>query len=106
MADEQSIVVIAADSAEVARVERATERERALQLEATSIVEAIPGLFASGKWGAAVVGEPDCARSSQIQAFSAGVQRNPRVACERKNRRRVCREEVRLQCGGGGFHGH
>jgi hypothetical protein len=56
MADEQSIVLIPADSAEVARVELATERERALQLGATSIGEAITGLFASGKWGAAVVG--------------------------------------------------
>ncbi len=55
MADEQSIVVIPADSAEVARVELATELERVLQLRAT-IVEATPGLFASGKWGAAVVG--------------------------------------------------
>jgi hypothetical protein len=50
------MVVIPTDSAEVARVELATERERALQLGATSIVEAITGLFASGKWGAAVVG--------------------------------------------------
>jgi hypothetical protein len=34
MADEQSIVVIPADSAEVARVELATELERVLQLGA------------------------------------------------------------------------
>jgi hypothetical protein len=56
VADEQSIVVISADSAEVARVELATELERVLQLGATAIAEAIPGLFASGKWGAARVG--------------------------------------------------
>jgi hypothetical protein len=55
MADEQSTVVIRADPAELARVELATDLERVLQLGAT-IVEAIPGLFASGKWGAAVVG--------------------------------------------------
>jgi hypothetical protein len=56
MADDQSIVLIPKDSAEVARLELATELERLFQQGVTPIVETITGLFASGKWGAAVAG--------------------------------------------------
>lgn len=56
MADDQSIVLIPKDSAEVARLELATELEGLLQQGVTPIVETITGLFAAGKWGAAVAG--------------------------------------------------
>jgi hypothetical protein len=56
MGDGQSIVVVPKDSADVARLELATELERVLQQGVTPIVETITGLFASGKWGAAAVG--------------------------------------------------
>lgn len=56
MSDGESIVVIPKDSAEIARVELATELERVLQQGVTPIVETITGLFASGKWGAAAAG--------------------------------------------------
>jgi hypothetical protein len=91
MADKQSIVVIPADSSEVARVELATELERVLQLGAT-IVGAIPGLFASGKWGAAVVGGRIVQGALKFKLFQQ-VSKEIQM-CERKNRRRVCREEV------------
>jgi hypothetical protein len=56
MADEQSIVLLPNDSAEVARLELATELETLFRQGATPIVETITGLLASGKWGAAVAG--------------------------------------------------
>jgi hypothetical protein len=56
MGDEQNIVVIPKDSAEIARLELTTELERVLQQGVTPIVETITGLFASGKWGAAAAG--------------------------------------------------
>jgi hypothetical protein len=56
MGDDESIVVVPRDSADVARLELATELEQLLQQGVTPIVETITGLFASGKWGGAVVG--------------------------------------------------